>query len=636
MSGQQLCSAAQVFPEADSTIELLRFITCGSVDDGKSTLIGRLLHDSAQIFQDQLESLRKDSQRFGTQSGAIDYALLLDGLQAEREQGITIDVAYRYFSTPRRKFIVADTPGHEQYTRNMVTGASTADLAIILIDARKGVLPQTRRHSYLVSLMGITHIVVAINKMDLADYNEERYAAITKEYLSFAQALGFEEIIPIPLCALSGENIGQASAVAAPSGQSNMPWYAGPTLLHYLEQVQCTGTQQRQTQPFRMAVQWVNRPTDSFRGFSGTIASGAITTGEQIQVTSSGQQAKISRIVTMDKDLSRATAGQAITLCLDREIDISRGELLADPHKLPLRTDQFEAQLIWLHEHPLLPGRTYLMKLGTKTVTAKVTTLISCVDIHTLQNQPATTLQLNDIGLCNISTDTPVSCDPYRDNRTTGSFILIDRFSNATVGAGLIRQPLQHAANLHWQTITINKQRRAALKEQQPKLLWFTGLSGSGKSTLANLVEQKLHTMGKHTYILDGDNIRHGLNRDLSFSEADRVENIRRIAEVAKLFIDAGIIVLAAFISPFKNERDMARELLETGEFIEIFVDTPLAVCEQRDPKGLYQKARKGQISNFTGIDSPYERPEDPDMRIDGSNESAEKIAEGIVQKLFK
>ena len=629
MSHQQFSSASQPAPETDNTTALLRFITCGSVDDGKSTLIGRLLYDSAQIYQDQLKSLRKDSQRFGTQSGSIDYALLLDGLQAEREQGITIDVAYRYFTTPRRKFIVADTPGHEQYTRNMITGASTADLAIILIDARKGVLPQTRRHSYLVSLMGITHVIVAINKMDLVDYSEGRYVSISKEYLEFAQSLGFTEMTPLPLCALKGENISSSQSPAA----TQMPWYKGPTLLHCLEQAQCSET--RQERPFRMAVQWVNRPTGSFRGFAGTIASGTLSIGQQIEVTSSGQQAKISRIVTMDGDLAEATAGQAVTLCLDREIDISRGDLLAFPQQCPWHADQFETQLIWLHENPLLPGRTYLLKIGTRTVTAKVTSLISCVDIHTLQNQPATTLQLNDIGLCNISTDKPVSCDPYHENRATGSFILIDRFTNATVGAGLIRKPLQHAANIHWQTITINKQRRAALKEQQPKLLWFTGLSGSGKSALANLVEQKLHAMGKHTYILDGDNIRHGLNRDLAFSEADRVENIRRIAEVAKLFIDAGIIVLAAFISPFKNERDMARGLLEAGEFVEIFVDTPLEVCEQRDPKGLYQKARKGQISNFTGIDSPYEAPENPEIHIDGKNETAEQLAEGIIRKLF-
>ncbi|MCD6187549.1 MAG: sulfate adenylyltransferase subunit CysN [Desulfuromusa sp.] len=611
--------------------DMLRFITCGSVDDGKSTLIGRLLWDSKLIFEDQLAALAADSKKVGTQGEEIDYALLLDGLQAEREQGITIDVAYRFFSTDKRKFIVADTPGHEQYTRNMVTGASTADVAVILIDARKGVLTQTKRHSYLVSLVGIKNVVVAINKMDLVDYSQERFEEIRKEYMEFSSDLGFKEITYIPISALKGDNLLSPSSLELTA--SNTPWYQGQSLLHYLETVEHADNATEK--PFRMRVQWVNRPNLDFRGFCGTIASGTIKPGDEVVVPSSGQSSRISRIVTMDGDLEEAFAGQAITLCLEDEIDISRGDMLTTPLVRPSHADQFEAKLVWLHEDPLLPGRSYLLKAGSATAPAQVSELKRKVNVNTLQLEPGKTLEMNEVGICNISINKAISFDPYSVNRHTGNFILIDRFTNATVGAGMIDFPLRRASNVHWQAIDIDKQSRADLKGQQPKVLWFTGLSGAGKSTIANLVEKKLHSLGKHTYLLDGDNVRHGLNRDLGFTDADRVENIRRIAETAKLFVDAGVIVLTAFISPFKSERNLARGLLEEGEFIEIFVDTPLEICEQRDPKGLYKKARAGDLPNFTGIDSTYEAPESPEIVVEAGTRSAEDIAEEIVAKIL-
>ena len=605
--------------------DMLRFITCGSVDDGKSTLIGRLLWDSKLIFEDQLAALEVDSKRVGTQGEEIDYALLLDGLQAEREQGITIDVAYRFFSTDKRKFIVADTPGHEQYTRNMVTGASTADVAVILIDARKGVLTQTKRHSYLVSLVGIKHIVVAINKMDLVNYSEERFTSIQEEYEAFAKDLGFGEISCIPISALKGDNILEASA--------QTPWYQGQSLLHYLETVEHADNTAEK--PFRMRVQWVNRPNLDFRGFCGTIASGKIHPGDEVVVASSGKASHIAKIVTMDGDLEEAFAGQAVALCLEDEIDISRGDMLSTPLSRPSHADQFEAKLVWLHEESLLPGRSYLLKAGSATAPAQVSELKRKVNVNTLQLEPGKTLEMNEVGICNISINRAISFDPYTANRHTGNFILIDRFTNATVGAGMIDYPLRRATNIHWQSVDIDKKSRSELKGQKPKVLWFTGLSGAGKSTIANLVEKKLHSLRKHTYLLDGDNVRHGLNRDLGFTDADRVENIRRIAETSKLFVDAGMIVLTAFISPFKSERDMARRLLEDGEFVEIFVDTPLEICEQRDPKGLYKKARLGELPNFTGIDSDYESPENPEIVVESGTRSADDIAEEIVAKIL-
>jgi bifunctional enzyme CysN/CysC len=611
--------------KAQEEKSMLRFITCGSVDDGKSTLIGRLLWDSKLVFEDQLAALEVDSRRVGTQGDAIDYALLLDGLQAEREQGITIDVAYRFFSTDKRKFIVADTPGHEQYTRNMVTGASTADVAVILIDARKGVLTQTRRHSYLVSLVGIRKVVVAINKMDLVDYAEERFATIKADYQAFAGALGFDDIVFIPLSALKGDNI------IVPSEQTR--WYHGPTLMAYLETVRVDNL--AVTRPFRMPVQWVNRPDLNFRGFCGTIASGKISPGDRITVTSSGQQSQVARIVTMDADLEEAVAGQAVTLTLTDEIDISRGDLLSDPLDRPAHADQLEAHLVWMHDDVLLPGRSYLLKTGAATVPAQVSELKYKVNVNTLEHTAGKTLGLNEIGVCNLSLGKAISFDPYRDNRATGNFILIDRMTNATVGAGMIDFALRRATNIHWQALDVDKGSRSAMKNQKPRVLWFTGLSGAGKSTIANLVEKKFHSLGKHTYLLDGDNVRHGLNRDLGFTDADRVENIRRVAETAKLMVDAGIIVLVSFISPFRSERDMAREMLAEGEFCEIYVNTPLAICEARDPKGLYKKARAGQLKNFTGIDSAYEVPVNPEITIDAGQSLPEDLAEEIVRSVL-
>ena len=542
-------------------------------------------------------------------------------------------MAYRFFSTDKRKFIVADTPGHEQYTRNMVTGASTADVAIILIDARKGVLTQTKRHSYLVSLVGIKKILVAINKMDLVDYSQERFEEIRKEYEEFAGELNFEEITCIPISALKGDNILTLTADNLQLKASKMPWYQGQSLLHYLETVQIAD--HATEKPFRMRVQWVNRPDLDFRGFCGTIASGTIRPGDEVIVPASGQSSRIAKIVTMDGDLSEAQAGQAVTLCLEDEIDVSRGDMLTNPQSRPSHADQFEAKLVWMHEEPLLPGRSYLLKAGSATAPAQVSELKRKVNVNTLKLEPGKTLEMNEVGICNISINRAISFDPYIENRHTGNFILIDRFTNATVGAGMIDFPLRRATNVHWQSVDIDKQSRADLKGQKPQVLWFTGLSGAGKSTIANLVEKKLHSLGKHTYLLDGDNVRHGLNRDLGFTDADRVENIRRIAETAKLFVDAGLIVLTAFISPFKSERNMARSLLNDGEFIEIFVDTPLEICEQRDPKGLYKKARAGELPNFTGIDSAYEAPVNPEIVVDAGMRSADDIAEEIVSKIM-
>lgn len=604
---------------------MLRFITCGSVDDGKSTLIGRLLWDSKLIFEDQLAALESDSRKLGTQGDAIDYALLLDGLQAEREQGITIDVAYRFFSTDKRKFIVADTPGHEQYTRNMVTGASTASVAIILVDARKGVLTQTRRHSYIASLVGIRHVVLAVNKMDLVDYSEDVFQHIVADYDQFSRNLGFDDITCIPIAALKGDNV--------IANSDNTPWYEGESLLGYLESVNVTTEAIKA--PFRLPVQWVNRPDLDFRGYAGTIVSGKICPGDEVVVPSSGKTSRVARIVTMDGDLDEAVAGQSITLTLEDEIDISRGDLLAEGKSRPDFADQFEARVVWMHEEPLLPGRNYLMKSGALTVPVQVTTLKHKVDINTHDLLPGKSLNLNEVGVCNFSTSKPFAFDPYDAIKGTGNFILIDRFSNATVGAGMIDFSLRRAANIHWQHVDIDKAARAEQKGQTPKVLWFTGLSGAGKSTVANLVEKKLYDLGKHSYLLDGDNVRHGLNRDLGFTDADRVENIRRVAEVARLFADAGLIVLVSFISPFRSERAMARELFGAGEFVEIFVDTPLEVCESRDPKGLYKKARSGELINFTGIDSDYEPPESAEIVLRAAESSPEELAEQVIRYLL-
>ncbi|MDA0685060.1 MAG: sulfate adenylyltransferase subunit CysN [Bacteroidetes bacterium] len=603
---------------------MLRFITCGSVDDGKSTLIGRLLWESKMIYEDQLASLEKDSKKVGTQGEEIDYALLLDGLQAEREQGITIDVAYRFFSTDKRKFIVADTPGHEQYTRNMVTGASTADIAVILIDARKGVLTQTKRHSYLVSLVGIHRVALAINKMDLVDYSQEAFDQISEEYAEFAADLGFDEIAPIPVSALNGDNVVEHSDAT--------PWYDGPPLMRYLEDVQVA--EDRSGRSFRMPVQWVNRPNLDFRGFSGTITSGSITPVDEIVVPSSGQTAKVKSIVTMDGELTKAIAGQAVTLTLDQEIDISRGDLLADPLDRPVHADQFRARLVWMHEEPLLPGREYLIKCGTTLCPAQVTDLKEKVDVNTLEHHPAKTLSINEVGIVNVSVGRDISFDAYEHDPSTGGFILIDRMTNATVGAGMIDYALRRASNIHLHDFDVDKAARAEMLGQTPRCVWFTGLSGSGKSTIADLVAKKLHAEGKLTYILDGDNVRHGLNRDLGFTDADRVENIRRVAETAKLMVDAGVIVICSFISPFEAERRMARSMFAEGEFVEVFVNTPIEVCEARDPKGLYAKARKGELKNFTGVDSAYEESENADLVIDGSTESPEELSIQVIQHI--
>ncbi|MCX5497754.1 sulfate adenylyltransferase subunit CysN [Kaistia dalseonensis] len=606
---------------------ILRFLTCGSVDDGKSTLIGRLLLDTKKLFDDQLASLEKDSRRFGTVGDDMDLALLVDGLEAEREQGITIDVAYRFFATEKRKFIVADTPGHEQYTRNMATGASTADLAVLLIDARKGILNQTRRHATIAAMLGIRHVVLAINKIDLVDYDRVVYDRIVAAFDADASHYGFASRVAIPISARHGDNVGERS--------ESMPWYRGPTLLEHLEGIDLS-VDVTASRPFRFPVQWVNRPDLTFRGYAGTIAAGTIRAGDDIVVARTGQQATVSRIVTYDGDVRSASADEAVTLTLDREIDLSRGDILATPAARPDVSDQFAAHLIWMADEAMLPGRPYLMKIGTRTVGAAITELKHKVEIETLKPLAAKTLALNDIGFANLSLAEPIAFDSYEDNRTTGAFILIDRFTNATVAAGMIRFGLSRATNIHRQALDVDKAARAGAKGQKPAVLWFTGLSGSGKSTIANLVEKKLHLMGRHTYLLDGDNVRHGLNRDLGFTDADRVENIRRVAETAKLFVDAGLIVLVSFISPFRAERQLARDLVAEGEFVEIFVDTPLEVAEARDVKGLYKKAREGKIKNFTGIDSPYEAPLTPDIRLDTSIGDAEAQADRIVDYLIE
>ena len=605
---------------------MLRFITCGSVDDGKSTLIGRLLYDSKMIFEDQLASLEHDSKAHGTQGANIDFALLVDGLAAEREQGITIDVAYRFFATDKRKFIVADTPGHEQYTRNMVTGASTADLAVILIDARQGVLTQTRRHSYLVQLLGIRNVVLAVNKMDLVGYSAERFYEIVTEYSHFAKQIGMKAFLPIPISGLAGDNIVTRS--------ENMPWYQGPTLMGHLEEAP-VNVAQMQDAPFRMAVQWVNRPNLDFRGFAGQISSGIIRPGDAIRVLPSGKTTTVKSIVSYDGNLDQAVAGQSITLTFADEVDCSRGDVIVQSDAPCEVADQFEATLVWMEEHEMLPGRPYLLKIGTQTMTATVTEPKYEVNINTLEHLPSRTLKLNAIGVVNISTDRAVPFEAYDKNPDLGGFILIDRMTNATVAAGMVHFALRRSQNIHWQALDIDRNAHAAIKNQKAKVVWFTGLSGSGKSTIANIVEKKLHAMGKHTFLLDGDNVRHGLNRDLGFTDADRVENIRRVGEVAKLMTDAGLIVLTAFISPFRAERRMVREMMAEGEFIEVFVNTPLDVAESRDVKGLYKKARAGNLKNFTGIDSPYEAPEAAGVVLNTSEMSAEDAAELVVQALL-
>ena len=604
---------------------LLRFITCGSVDDGKSTVIGRLLYESKMLFEDQLAAIENDSKKWGTQGGDIDFALLVDGLAAEREQGITIDVAYRFFSTDRRKFIVADTPGHEQYTRNMITGASTADVAVILIDSRKGVLTQTRRHSYLVSLIGIRKVVLAINKMDLVNYSHDVFNKIDAEYREFAKQIGLNDITSIPLSGLKGDNMISPSV--------NTPWYHGPTLMGFLETCEIDETR-LQSQPFRLPVQWVNRPNLDFRGFCGQIASGIIKPGDRIRAQPSGRESKVARIVTVHGDQPMAVAGQSVTLTLEDEIDISRGDVISIAESPAEVADQFEATIVWMTDEHMLPGRPYLLKIGTQTVTATITEPKYKVNVNTMEHLAAKQLDMNEIGVVNLALDRPIAFDAYNVNRDTGGFILINRLTNNTVGAGMMHFALRRSHNIHMQHVDVDKDARAAAKGQKPCVLWFTGLSGAGKSTIANLVEKKLHAMGRHTYLLDGDNVRHGLNKDLGFTEADRVENIRRVAEVARLMADAGLIVLTAFISPFRSERAMARSLMADGEFVEIHVDTPLEVAEDRDVKGLYKKARRGEIANFTGITSPYEAPEAPELRVATTVASPEQVADQVIAKL--
>ena len=621
-----IASDIDAYLEVHQHKTMLRFITCGSVDDGKSTLIGRLLYDSKMIFEDQLAALEADSKKVGTQGADIDFALLVDGLAAEREQGITIDVAYRFFATEKRKFIVADTPGHEQYTRNMVTGASTADLAVILIDARKGVLTQTRRHSYLVQLIGIKNVVLAVNKMDLVGYDRAVYDRIVADYTEFATSIGMTHFTPMPISGFKGDNITAAS--------ENMPWYHGPALLPHLETVELDTTAD-QAKAFRLPVQWVNRPNLDFRGFSGMIASGVIRQGDAIRVLPSGKTSTVSRIVTMDGDLPQAVAGQSVTLCLADEIDCSRGQIIttaADPCEV---SDQFETTIVWMDEAEMLPGRPYWLKIGAQTVSATVAHPKYQVNVNTLEHLAAKTLDLNAIGVCNITTDRAIPFEAYSANHDLGGFILIDKMTNATVAAGMIHFSLRRAQNIHWQATDISREHHAGMKNQKPAVLWLTGLSGAGKSTIANIVERKLARMNRHTFLLDGDNVRHGLNKDLGFSDADRVENIRRVGEVAKLMTDAGLIVITAFISPFRAERDMVRAMMQPGEFVEIHIDTTLDEAERRDVKGLYKKARSGQLKNFTGIDSPYEAPENPELRIDTTQLSAEQAADAIIAHLI-
>lgn len=603
---------------------LLRLITCGSVDDGKSTLIGRLLYESKMLLEDQLAAVEADSRKYGTQGDEIDFALLVDGLAAEREQGITIDVAYRFFSTEKRKFIIADTPGHEQYTRNMVTGASTADIAIVIVDARKGILTQTRRHSYLVSLIGIRKLVVAINKMDLVNYGEKVFLKIVADYRAMSTQMGINDIMFIPMSALKGDNVVEKSAC--------MPWYTGLPLMAYLETI--TIDHRAEEQAFRFPVQWVNRPNLDFRGFAGLIASGRVQVGDRVRIQPSGKTTSVASIVTFDGNQLEAVAGQSVTITLSDEVDVSRGDVISCAEAPAEVADQFEVSLVWMHEEAMLPGRPYLLKLGGNTVNASITSIKHQINVNTLEHTAATKLEMNAIGVCNISLSRPLAFEPYVANRDMGGFILIDRMTNNTVGAGMIHFALRRAHNIHLQHVDVNKAARSALKEQKSCVLWFTGLSGAGKSTIANLVEKKLHALGKHTYLLDGDNVRHGLNKDLGFTDADRVENIRRVAEVAKLMVDAGLIVLTAFISPFLAERAMARDLFESDEFVEIYVDTPLAVAEARDTKGLYKKARRGELIHFTGIDSAYEEPSSPEIHLPADKISAEEAANSIVALL--
>ena len=613
--------------ESHRTKSLLRFITCGSVDDGKSTLIGRLLYDSKIIFQDQLAQLEADSRKVGTQGQDIDFALLVDGLVAEREQGITIDVAYRFFVTQKRKFIVADTPGHEQYTRNMVTGASTAQLAVILIDARKGVLAQTRRHSYLCHLLGIRNFVLAVNKMDLVGYDQDIFNAIVTDYTAFATGIGVTDFTAIPMSGFRGDNIAAHS--------DNMAWYSGPPLLAHLETMELDQDTEA-VQDFCMPVQWVNRPHSEFRGFSGRIAAGTTKPGDEVRILPSGKTSHVDRIVTFDGDLDAAGAGQSITLTLTDEVDCSRGQIITAA-AAPLEVaDQFETTLIWMDEKPLIPGRSYYLKMGAQTVSATVAEPKYQINVNTMDHAAAKTLELNAIGVANVTTDRSIPFAPYAENRTLGGFILIDKITNATVGAGLVNFALRRAQNIHWQATDITRDHHAQLKNQTPVVLWMTGLSGSGKSTIANAVELKLAKMNRHTFLLDGDNVRHGLNKDLGFTDADRIENIRRVGEVAKLMTDAGLIVITAFISPFRSEREMVRNMMAPGEFIEVFIDTPLPVAEKRDVKGLYAKARAGQLKNFTGIDSPYEAPETPEIHIDTTQMTIDEAAQIIFEKVMK
>jgi bifunctional enzyme CysN/CysC len=611
-------------PCAGSGKDLLRFLTCGSVDDGKSTLIGRLLYECALIFDDQLSALERESRRFGTTGDELDLSLLLDGLEDERQQRITIDVAYRFFATPKRAFIVADTPGHEQYTRNMATGASTSELAVILVDARKGVVAQTKRHAFICWLLGIRHLVLAVNKMDLVDFEQHRFDEITRSFDAFAAKLGEASVTAIPLSARFGDNVIERSV--------RTRWYRGPSLLDHLHSIDIS--ESRTQRPFRFPVQWVSRPNGDFRGFSGTVLSGSIAPGDEVLVTGSGRSARVKKIVTFDGVLDRAQEGDAVTLTFESEIDIARGDLLADNREPPEFVDQFAAHVLWMSNHPLVPGRSYLLKIGTRTVTGTVTALKHRVDVNTLAHLADRTLGLNEIGFCNLSTTVPVAFDPYAVNRETGAFILIDRFTNETAGAGMIAFGLRRASNIQWQALTVGREQRAALKEQAPAVLWLTGLSGAGKSTIADIIERRLLALGRHTMLLDGDNVRHGLNRDLGFTDADRVENIRRVGEVAKLLTEAGLIVICSFISPFRAERRMVRELTAPTPFLEIFVDTPLEECIRRDPKGLYAKARAGRIEHFTGLDSPYETPEAPEITVPTIGVSAETAAERILDEL--
>ncbi|MBN9507554.1 MAG: sulfate adenylyltransferase subunit CysN [Alphaproteobacteria bacterium] len=626
---QNLAAPATPAPLAEflarqERIGLLRFLTCGSVDDGKSTLIGRLLYDTKLIFEDQLATLQHDSRKHGTTGDDIDFALLVDGLQAEREQGITIDVAYRFFTTERRRFIVADTPGHEQYTRNMATGASNAELAVVLVDARHGVLTQTRRHSFITSLLGIRHIVLAVNKIDLVDFDQGRFNAILDDYRAAVAGLGFRSLVAIPLSARFGDNVIERS--------TRTPWYTGPTLLEHLETVDVDAD--AAVRPFRMPVQWVNRPNLDFRGYSGTIASGTVRRGDRVSVAHDGRASTVTRIVTMDGELERAGAGSAVTLVLADQIDISRGDVLATPGAPSSIGDQFDANLVWLTDQPLFPGRSYIIKLGTRSLSGTITRIRHRTDVNTFEQVAAETLGVNDVALVSIALTAPMALERFAESRELGGFIVIDRLTNATVGVGMIETIAQSATNIVWHQMAVDKEARAAQKRQRPAVLWFTGLSGAGKSTIADLVDRKLHALGHHTYILDGDNVRHGLNRDLGFSEADRVENIRRAAEAARLMVDAGLIVMVSFISPYRSDRDAARERFEAGEFIEVFIDTPIDECRRRDPKGLYARADAGKIRNFTGVDAPYEAPAAPELRLRTAEAAAETLAERVIEDL--